>query len=99
MSPSVGHGHRCLQPTNRQGRQHGQDFPSSLGRSLVHALTAWSTTVVAGHLRRGSTLVEKNQLLDIQFRYGLSSRLTAAPRLVAILLLRVERFFLSGSPS
>ena len=54
---------------------------------------------MAGHLRRGSTLVEKNQLLDIQFRYGLSSRLTAAPRLVAILLLRVERFFLSGSPS
>jgi hypothetical protein len=50
-------------------------------------------------VRGGSTLVEKNQLLGIELSYGLSPGLAALLRLLAILFLRVERFFLSGSPS
>ena len=88
-----GNGHRRFQPSRGQCRQHGQDLPSTLRRSLVHSLAAGSTTVVAGHLRRGSTLVEKNQLLDIELNYGFSPGLAAALRGFTILLLCVERFF------
>jgi len=56
-------------------------------------LTAWSTTVVAGHLRRSSTLIEKNQLLDIELSFGLSPGLAAVLRFFTGLLLCVECFF------
>ena len=48
---------------------------------------------MAGHLRRGSTLVEKNQLLDIELSYGFSPGLAAALRFFTVLLLGVECFF------
>jgi len=66
---------------------------------LFHPLPTPSTSIISCHLRGGPTLVEKNQLLDLDLTYLLPPRLPALLCLLAVLLLGMERFFLRGKAS
>src|SRR6516162_3876045 len=95
----LGNGHRRLQTPRGQRGKEGERLPVALRRGFMHALALRSTTVVARHLGGGPALVQKDQPLEVYRGDLFPPGLPALLRLLTVLLLRVERLFLSRSPN
>ena len=78
---------------HRPQQREGAPVP---GRSaLANALSTPGAAIAPGHLGRHAALVQKHQPLRIQTAHRLPPRRAALPVLRGVLLLSVERFFLS----
>jgi len=79
--------------------QQGEGAPLSGGRALPHPLAARSSTVTSRHLGGGSAFVLEYQSLRIDLAYRRPPPLPTGLNCGCLLFVRVERLFLSRSPS